>query len=90
MSLEQFITSVGAVIINPTIFLLFGVALLTFVWGIFKYVRNAESGDKGENKDAILWGLVGMFIMIGVYGIWNVVLKTFDINNAPLESIKRR
>lgn len=90
MSLDQFITSVGAVIINPTIFLLFGVALLTFVWGIFKYVRNAESGDKAENKGAILWGLVGMFVMIGVYGIWNVVLKTFDISNQPLESIKRR
>lgn len=90
MSLEQFITSVGNVIINPTIFLLFGVALLTFVWGIFKYVRNAESGDKAENKGAILWGLVGMFVMIGVYGIWNVVLKTFDISNQPLESIKRR
>lgn len=90
MSLDQFISAVASTIINPFIFLLFAVALLYFVWGIFMYIRNAESGDKGTHKDAILWGLVGMFIMIGVYGIWNVVLKTFDISNKPLESIKQR
>ncbi len=90
MTLDDFITGLGRTIINPTIFLMFGVALLVFLWGVFKYVRNAESGDKGEYKNALLWGLVGMFVMIGVYGIWGVVLDTFGVSKNPIETLQRR
>ena len=90
MTLDQFIAAIGGTIVNPTIFLLFGIALLYFLWGVMKYIQNAESGDKKEHKDTILYGLIGMFIMMGVYGIWNVVLKTFDISNKPLQSIQKR
>lgn len=89
MTIEQFISGVNNVIVNPLIFLLFAVALLYFVVAVFRYVKSAENADKGDEKKAVLWGLVGLFVMMGVFGIWRIVLKTFNIDEAPLQQIQR-
>ena len=58
------------------------VALVMFLWGVVQYV------GKGDNEEAratgarhILWGLVGLFIMFGVFGIIHIILNTFSIND---------
>jgi hypothetical protein len=69
-------------IINPLILLLTAVAFVVFVWGIFEFV--AHSGDATERekgRQAILWGLVGLVIIFGAYGIINIALTTFGIPN---------
>ena len=80
MSISTFLSSIARVILNPLIVLGFAIALLYFFVGIFKFVSN--SGDeKGreEGKKSIMWGLIGMFIMISVFGIIRVILNTFNI-----------
>lgn len=70
MTIDQFILNLANVILNPLIRLMFAVALVVFLWGIIEYIKGAGSPDsrkKGTNH--ILWGLVGLFIMVSVYGI---------------------
>ena len=71
------IHSINKYIINPVIQLMFAVAVLVFVFGIFEYFKNGESSaarDTGRNH--MIAGVVGMFIMISVFGIINIVLNT--------------
>lgn len=78
MTVETFINNVAKVILNPLIVLMFAVALLYFLWGVVKYIQganNPESRKKGTQH--ILWGLIGLFIMVSVYGIIQILLKTF-------------
>jgi hypothetical protein len=89
MTIQQFLSGVNNVIVNPLIFLLFAGALLYFSVAVFRYVKNAENADKKEYKDAVMWGLVGIFIMMGVFGLWRIVLGTFNVNTAPIEEIRR-
>ncbi len=69
-------------IVNPLIVLLFVVALLVFFWGIFEFVAKA-SDDEGrvKGKDNILYGLIGMFIMVAVFGIIRIILGTFGLTS---------
>ncbi len=67
-------------ILNPAIILLFVIALLVFFWGLVEFIYKAGSDDGRETgKRNIVWGIVGMVVMVGVYGIIRLVLNTFGI-----------
>jgi hypothetical protein len=64
-------------IINPIITLMMAVAVIFFLWGVFDFVRNADSSDKRkEGGTHMLWGAIGLFIMVTAYGILNLILGT--------------
>ena len=78
--LNAFLGKVVVQIVNPLILLLAAVAFILFLWGAFTFVRNAGDSIKREQgRDAILWGLVGLVIIFGVYGLLNVALGTFNL-----------
>ncbi len=70
MDAKGFIQKLAEVILNPTITLLFAVAILFFVWGLVDYVRNADDpGKRKEGAQHMLWGIIGLFIMISASAI---------------------
>ena len=78
--LNKFLDKVVVQIINPIILLLSGVAFVLFVWGVFEFIANAgDETKRGEGKKAIMWGLIGLVIIFGAYGIINLALGTFGI-----------
>lgn len=78
------LNKVITVIVNPLITLMFAVALVYFLFGVFQFVQNADSEDAREQgKQHILWGIIGMFIMVAVFGIMRIVLNTFGIAAPP-------
>ena len=78
--LNKFITNVVAEIINPLILLLAASAFVVFLWGVFQFIANAgDEAKRSQGKSAIVWGLVGLVIIFGVYGLINVVLSTFGL-----------
>ena len=69
-------------IINPIIMLLAGTAFVVFMWGIFSLVKNASNSTKrADAQRAILWGVVGLVIIFGTYGILNVATSTFGLKS---------
>ncbi|MCX6787464.1 MAG: hypothetical protein NTY93_03020 [Candidatus Kaiserbacteria bacterium] len=78
--LNSFLTRVIEQIINPLILLLATGAFVVFLWGVFEFIVKAGDATKREEgRKAILWGLIGLVIIFGAYGIINVVLGTFDL-----------
>jgi len=79
------VNNVTKVLINPAILLLFAVALILFLWGLVQFLieLNVKGKSSGKGKQHMLWGLVGMFIMIAAYGIFNLISGTIcSINSA--------
>ncbi len=69
-AVDSFLATLGEEILNPIVTLLFALALLYFVWGVITFISNADSPIEQETgKQHMIWGIVGMFIMVGVYGI---------------------
>jgi hypothetical protein len=81
LSVTPFLAKINQYILNPIILLLFAVAFLLFLWGVFQFVRQADNPKaREEGQKNIMWGIVGMFIMFGVYGIIAIVLSTIGVN----------
>ena len=81
--LNQFLGKVVVQIINPIILLLSTGAFVLFLWGAFEFVVHAGDATKRkEGRTAIFWGIIGLVIIFGAYGIINVALGTFNI--API------
>ena len=56
-------------------------ALVLFVWGIVQYVVNADNEEAREQgKKVILWGIIGLFSMVGVWGLVSLLISTLGFN----------
>jgi zinc transporter ZupT len=64
-------------IVNPVVWLMFGVAVVYFTYGVLKMViKGSDETARSESKQSILWGLIGMLIMLSAWGIIYVVANT--------------
>ena len=56
--------------------LLFSAGLLVFFWGVIEFLwglNAAGESSKDEGKRHMLWGLIGMFVMVSAYAIINFI-----------------
>lgn len=85
-TLNGFIGNVDKYIINPLIYLLFALAVVFFLYGVFEFLLNQTNEEKKTaGKSHMLWGIVGLTIMLGVWTILNIVLNTFQIKGIEPE-----
>jgi hypothetical protein len=52
-----------------------------FLYGLFEFIKDSDSEDGREKgKRHMLWGLIGLSIMVSVFFIMKVVLGTIGID----------
>jgi hypothetical protein len=67
-------------IFSNLIKLILAMAVVVFLWGIFKFM-TAEGDDKQAGRQLMFWSIVGIFVMVSVWGLVNVLQSTFTLNN---------
>jgi uncharacterized RDD family membrane protein YckC len=67
-------------IVNPAILIVFTAGFFMFVWGIVQFLWTLDEGGKSDGKQHMLWGIVGMLVMVSVYGIIALIDNTFDLD----------
>lgn len=73
------ITKIKSEIVDPVISFLFILGLLYFLYGVYELVRGAESEEaRATGRQHIMWGVIGMFIMISFWGIMNLICRTIN------------
>src|SRR3989338_5612894 len=76
--------------INYLIFLVVDLAVFVFIWGIFKYfVAGANEKKVEEAKNVLIYGLLGIFIMLSVWGLVNILINTFGFTATTQPTIPR-
>ncbi len=67
---------------NVLVPVLFAVAFIIFVWGAFQtFIVGSGSEDvKEKGKSLMLWGLIGFFVMMSVWGLVNILTGTVGLN----------
>ena len=82
------IDQAGAFIIgiinNVLVPVLFAVAFIVFLYGAFDTfivgANNEEVKEKGKNL--MLWGLIGFFVMVSIWGLVNILTNTAVLGNS--------
>ena len=87
MSVSELLPRIYDVIMKPVIWLLFAVAFLMFVYGILQFIRNIDSDSEREiGKRNMIYGVIGMVIMVSVFGIINIIAGTIGVENPTPDS----
>lgn len=64
-------------ILNPFVSLLLGLAVVYFLYGVVRFIVDyGNEATRAEGKKHMIWGIVGLAIMISVYGIINLISNT--------------
>lgn len=68
---------------NIIVPVLFAVAFIVFIWGAFQtFIMGANDADvKDKGKSLMLWGLIGFFVMVSVWGLVNILTGTISFGN---------
>jgi len=85
-SVDTLMTSINRVIINPIIYFLFALALAYFLYGIAEYLLNPGNEEiRKKSKTQMFTGVLGLFIMVAVFGIMNLILNTVGEKRIKLQ-----
>ena len=77
---QDLLSKINEVILFPLITLMLAVALLVFLYGGFEYVRGASNdGDRETGKRHLLYGTIGMLVMISALAILTIAAGTFNL-----------
>ncbi len=67
-------------LLNSIIPVMLALGVVYFVYGVVQYVIAGGEETKKAGKDRIIYGIIGLTIIVGVWGLIALVVNTFGIN----------
>jgi hypothetical protein len=62
-----------------------------FIWGVVQYVINSdEEAKKAKGKEFMIWGIIGLTVMVSVWGLVNVLGSTFNNIRSVIPQVNPR
>ena len=84
---DELLFKINKNILNPLIEMAFVIALVVFLFGVMEFLRGANNEEKRRaGKEHMLWGIVGLLIMLSVYGIITLLMTTFGIQGVTVNN----
>ena len=72
---------------NMFTYLLIAAAVIFIIWNVVIYlIKGGEEGARTKAGQSILWGVVGLFVILSIWGLVNILLNTFR-TTPPTNSI---
>lgn len=65
-------------IVSPIMKLLIGAAFMAFLYGVFEFIQ-ADDKTRDAGKRHIMWGIVGLFIMVSAFGLTNFIIASLPV-----------
>ncbi len=73
---------ISSYILDPAIAVVFTAGLVVFLYGLVEVLWGLNSGKVDEKgKNHMIWGIIGMTIMVSVYGIISLLNNTFGLGH---------
>lgn len=67
---------------NYAVIFIMGLAILLFVWNIFKYfIYSTDSTKKSEAGLYVMWSVIGFFVILSFWGLVNILTGTLKLNS---------
>jgi hypothetical protein len=63
---------------NTIIYILVAFAVLYIVFYVVKYLIAGGADDKAKNAANVGWGILGLFIIVSIWGLVNILTNTFS------------
>jgi len=68
--------------LNAIIPVLIALGVVYFVWGVITYVISSDEEAKKAGRNRIIFGIIGLAVIIGLWGLVNLLRNTLLLNNS--------
>lgn len=69
-------------IFNILIPVLISAAVVWFIISVLQYIFRDSDEAKSKAKNNMIWGIIGIFVMVSVWGLVNVLVNTTNLDNS--------
>lgn len=67
--------------LNYLIIIFITLALVFFIYNVTKNVIGGDAEERANAKNTIIYGVIGIFVIVAIWGIVNFVGRTLGISN---------
>jgi hypothetical protein len=84
--IDSILTAIGN-ILNTALPLIIAAAVVYFVYGIARYVMSGDEAAKEAAKGKIIYGIIGLFVMISVWGLVRILTNVTGVEDADAPTV---
>ena len=74
-------------LLDSVIPVLIALGVVYFVWGVVSYVIASDEEAKSTGRNRMIWGIIGLVVIVGVWGLVSILANTFGLNGTVSESL---
>lgn len=74
-------------ILNALIPIIITLGVIYFMWGVIQYTTGKSDDAKKEGRDRMIFGIIGLFVIVSIWGLVNLVSTTFDIEQGGINDL---
>lgn len=79
-TLKALLCTVGS-LLNSVIPVIIALGVVYFVWGVISYVIASDEEAKKTGRNRIIYGIIGLAVIVGMWGLVNLLRNSFGLNN---------
>ena len=68
-------------LLNSVIPILVALGVVYFVYGVVTYMIGNDEEAKQRGRDKIIFGIIGLAVIVCVWGLVNIVIRTFQVES---------
>ena len=61
--------------------------IVYFVWGVISYVIAGDDEAKTKGRDRMIYGIIGLAVIVAIWGLVNILINTFNLKGATGRSV---
>lgn len=86
---DNFVGNINLFINQRLVPLIFAIAFLVFLWGVFKYfiLGGGDEGKREEGRQLMLYAIIGFVLMVSIWGIVNLLSSGLDLDDQEIQNI---
>ncbi len=75
----------GTYLVSLLIPIVFGFAVLFFLWGIARFlIHAADEEARREGRRVVLWGIIALFVASSIWGLVGFLDNAFDLGQGGI------
>lgn len=85
--IDTFIGKITSFINDVAIPLIFAIALVVFIWGMFWFFIAKTGSDKDKGKNLAIYAVVAFVLMVSIWGIVNLIAGGLGFSGESVQNI---
>ncbi len=69
-------------LLNSVMPVIIALGVVYFIWGVVSYVVGSDEEAKKKGRDRIIYGIIGLVVIVSIWGLVAILKNTFGLKGA--------